>query len=220
MIQQEVYFIHVNGNQRGPYTSRQICHLINSGLAPKDALFWCEGMDQWQPVEILLDPAMPASPARRKWRQIIIATVATLIAAACLAGPTIRRGWKEERQVEQTPEAVYWRARGITRETVRGSALVNFAPFAPTMVTALHDGVAEVLLNGTIVNKLGEKSAHWKIRLRYDKKLKSWGPDEPAITEVSVDGSPLTSPEPSPDRSAPQPESDKIAPPENESTNT
>jgi hypothetical protein len=208
VIQQEVYFIHVNGNQRGPYTSRQICHLVNSGLAPKDALFWCEGMDQWQPVEILLDPATPTSPARRKWHQIVAATAATLLAAACLAGPTIRRGWKEERQVGHTPDAVYWRARGITRETVRGSALVNFEPFDPAMVLSLLEDSAEVLLPGTVVNRSGEKLTRWKVQLRFDKKLKAWGPGEPAVTEASLESAPQqpTNPErPAPPPNTPDP---------------
>jgi hypothetical protein len=206
VIQQEVYFIHVNGNQRGPYTSRQICHLVNSGLAPKDALFWCEGMDQWQPVEILLDPSTPASPTRRKWRQIIFASTATLLAAAGLAGPTISRGWKEERQVERTPLAVYWRARGITREAVRGSALVNFAPFDPSMVRSLLEDSAEVVLEGTRVDRSGEKPARWKVQLQYDKKLKSWGPNEAAVTEnpeSESQGTPEHSPANSPSNTPP-----------------
>lgn len=147
-------------------------------------------MDQWQPVEILLDPTAPASPARRKWRQIIAAITVTILVAAGLAGPTIRRGWKEERQVEHTPTAVYWRARGITREAIRGSALVNFAPFEPSMVRTLLEDSAEVLLEGTLVNRSGEKTARWKVRLRFDKKLKQWGPGEPAVTEDSPENPP------------------------------
>jgi hypothetical protein len=212
VIQQEVYFIHVNGNQRGPYTSRQICHLVNSGLAPKDAMFWCEGMDQWQPVEILLDPSTPTSPARRKWRQIIVATTATFLAAACLAGPTIRRGWKEERQVEHTPIAVYWRARGITRESVRGAALVNFAPFSPAMIQSLLEDSAEVLLEGTRVDRSGEKPTRWKVRLRYDKKLKSWGPTESAVTEESPENASTPPDENRSRKSPPNPSSNQSEP--------
>ncbi len=175
-------------------------------------MFWCEGMDQWQPVEILLDPSTPTSPARRKWRQIIVATTATFLAAACLAGPTIRRGWKEERQVEHTPIAVYWRARGITRESVRGAALVNFTPFSPAMIQSLLEDSAEVLLEGTRVDRSGEKPTRWKVRLRYDKKLKSWGPTESAVTEESPENASTPPDENRSRKSPPNPSSNQSEP--------
>ncbi len=214
MIQQEVYFIHVNGSQRGPYTSRQICHLVNSGLVPNDALFWCEGMDQWQPVDILLDPAAPSAPTRRKWRQIALVSALALLAVSWLVGPTLRRGWKEERQVERTPEAVYWRARGVAREALRGSGLVNFAQFTPETVRSLQADLAEVVLSGTLVNRSGEKPTRWLVHLKYDQKLKSWGPDESPVTEEPIEPqASATAENPHPTPSDPSP----VPPPEQSS---
>ena len=46
--------MHVQGEQRGPYTIPQIDHMLNSGLIARETLYWHEGMEQWQPVTDLV----------------------------------------------------------------------------------------------------------------------------------------------------------------------
>src|SRR6188768_48680 len=50
----EVFYLHINGEQRGPYTIQHIDHLLNSGLIQETAMFWREGLEQWQPVTNLV----------------------------------------------------------------------------------------------------------------------------------------------------------------------
>src|SRR6478752_4336503 len=50
----EVFYLHINGEQRGPYTIQHIDHLLNSGLISETATFWREGLEQWQPVTNLV----------------------------------------------------------------------------------------------------------------------------------------------------------------------
>ena len=54
MISPEVFYVHVQGEQRGPYTIPQIDHMLNSGLIERETLYWREGMEQWQPVTELV----------------------------------------------------------------------------------------------------------------------------------------------------------------------
>ena len=50
----EVFYLHINGEQRGPYTVQHIDHLLNSGLIAEETLFWREGLEQWQPTRSML----------------------------------------------------------------------------------------------------------------------------------------------------------------------
>ena len=54
MLSPEVFYLHIQGEQRGPYTIPQIDHLLNSGLIAEETLYWREGLDQWQPVTSLV----------------------------------------------------------------------------------------------------------------------------------------------------------------------
>jgi hypothetical protein len=59
-----------------------------------------------------------------------------------------------------------------------------------------------------LVNRSGEKLTRWKVQLRFDKKLKAWGPGEPAVTEASLESAPQqpTNPErPAPPPNTPDP---------------
>ena len=46
----EVFYLHIHGEQLGPYTVPQIDHLLNTGLIAEETLYWCEGLEQWAPV--------------------------------------------------------------------------------------------------------------------------------------------------------------------------
>lgn len=65
ILSAENYYLHIHGEQKGPYTIPQITHLYRTGLIAAETLFWAEGMDQWQPVTELWrlpDPTGKMSP--------------------------------------------------------------------------------------------------------------------------------------------------------------
>jgi hypothetical protein len=43
------YYLHANGEQKGPIPNAEVQQLIEKGLPP-DTLFWCEGMSQWRNI--------------------------------------------------------------------------------------------------------------------------------------------------------------------------
>ena len=60
-VSPECFYLLIDGEQRGPYTVKQIDHLLNSGLIREDATFWREGLEQWQPVTNLVQLRRPKS---------------------------------------------------------------------------------------------------------------------------------------------------------------
>lgn len=174
-MSQERYFLHVDGAQRGPYTVRQIGHMVNSGIVHAGAMFWCEGLEQWQPVTQLIEPKL-----HRKRRQIRLGTrtVASLgvgLGILWLALPTLRQGWMEQHQVERGAEAAYWRARGVLREHVGWFTGLRFKPFDPSKVTLDGEDAAAVELEAESSGAFkGQRFERWKVRLVYDKKLRMW----------------------------------------------
>ena len=62
MISPEIFYLHLEGEQRGPYTAPQIDHLLNSGLIAEETLYWREGLEQWQPVTSLVKLRRPGNP--------------------------------------------------------------------------------------------------------------------------------------------------------------
>lgn len=174
-MSQERYFLHVDGAQRGPYTVRQIGHMVNSGIVHSGAMFWCEGLEQWQPVTQLIEPKQA-----RKRRRIRVGA-GTLVAAAVFAGflwlalPTLRQGWREQHQVDRTPEAAYWRARGILREHVGWTNGLHFREFDPAKVLRFEGDDATVEIEAASSGFFGQqRTARWKVELRFDKRLQMW----------------------------------------------
>jgi len=49
----EEYFIHVQGEQKGPYTFPQLKRLYEKNLIPEETLYWRDGMEQLEPVSDL-----------------------------------------------------------------------------------------------------------------------------------------------------------------------
>jgi membrane associated rhomboid family serine protease len=45
--------IYMNQEQTGPYNRAQIGAMLRLGAIPPDALFWCDGMADWQPIRDL-----------------------------------------------------------------------------------------------------------------------------------------------------------------------
>jgi len=178
---QEMYFLYLDGVQRGPYTVHQIGHMVNSGIIHRDAMFWCEGLDQWQPVTQLITPKEELK--RRRLRFGMAASLALLgvVGLGWLILPALRQGWREEHQVEMTPNAAYWRARGVLRRHLGAINAVGFEEFNAGSVRLLKANLAEVELSirGDSSND-ESKGGRWRVEVSYDTRLKMWVPAEVA----------------------------------------
>lgn len=48
------YYLHLNGEQAGPYTETDLISFVASGQVDKSVLAWREGMVDWQPIEAVI----------------------------------------------------------------------------------------------------------------------------------------------------------------------
>jgi hypothetical protein len=80
MSSHEVFYLHIQGEQRGPYTIRHIDQLLNSGLIAEDTLFWREGLEQWQPVTNLVARRQP----QRRWKGVAVGAAIAVVLALLL----------------------------------------------------------------------------------------------------------------------------------------
>ncbi|HEX5176225.1 MAG TPA: DUF4339 domain-containing protein [Chthoniobacteraceae bacterium] len=172
---QEVFYLHINGEQRGPYTVRHIDHLLNSGLINEDALFWREGLEQWQPVTDLVTRRTP----RKRWkRNTIIFSIAAVLALILLRLflPITLDGWREINQRDFTERAAYWRARGFVRsQCVPRGAIVSFGPMPDAKVELRSDDTARVTLHGELtLTQSPTRTAAWRVDLHYDRSRAEW----------------------------------------------
>lgn len=179
MISQERYFLHLDGIQRGPYTVQQIGHMVNSGIVHSSAMFWCEGLEQWQPVTQLIVPKAEIKRRRIRWSAKTLGALAFLLALLWIALPTLREGWREQRQIEKNSQSAYWRARGVLRESVGWFSGVRFDAFDPSKVVLLEGDRAAVELTAQIAPFFGEsRVGRWRVDLKYDNRLRMWVPGE------------------------------------------
>jgi hypothetical protein len=173
-VNPEVFYLHIQGEQRGPYTVPQIDHLLNSGLIQEETLFWREGLDQWQPVTDLVALRKP----KRRWVLPAIAAGFLLVLALLtrLFGPTIREGWREANAHDFTSDSAYWRARDMIRHgSVPPGTLLEFAPESTAQIQLEQPGSARVFLRGTAVDAHGAaRDTGWEVELKYDEQLKEW----------------------------------------------
>lgn len=170
----EVFYLHINGTQRGPYTIRHIDHLLNSGLITEDTLFWREGLEQWAPVTQLVARRVP----KNRWKRPLKALIA-LIPLAVLAyvfGPITLDGWREIYQHDFTREAAYWRAREIVRaQCLPRGVLVEFEDEEDAAVELSGSDSGSVLLHGTVADRGSDaRAAAWKVQLHYDAARREW----------------------------------------------
>ncbi len=177
----EVFYLHLQGEQRGPYTVQHIDHLLHSRLIAEETLFWREGLEQWQPVTDLV-PRRRAQ--KRSWAKpaIVLGSAVVLAALAHVFGPTAMDGWREADQHDFTPRAAYWRARDAVRQQVKSDG--GLAAFAPSEQARMELGAAteagtgdsaRVLLPGEVTAGDGQtRPARWEVRLRYDREKKMW----------------------------------------------
>lgn len=170
----EVFYLHLCGEQRGPYTIPQIDHLLNSGLIAEETLFWREGLEQWQPVTDLV--AKRKVPNRWRRAAIALAVLAPLAIFAWLFGPTLVEGWNEATATSFTLEDAYWHARDIVRhQALPPGGLVRFEKFASAGVSLAQADAADVQLRGQL--SLPNTPAHpvvWQVHLQYDHTKGEW----------------------------------------------
>ncbi|NBV85223.1 MAG: DUF4339 domain-containing protein [Verrucomicrobia bacterium] len=177
-MSQERYFLYVDGVQKGPYTVGHIGHMVNSGIVHSSAMFWCEGLEQWQPVTQLIVPKHEEKRRRLNVSAWILAVVLGGLLLFWLAFPTLQEGWREQHQIEQSPLAAYWSARGMVRSHVGWFTGLRFREFNPECVTITADGHASVVLEAEVSRgSSAERLGRWEVGLRFDKRLQAWMPE-------------------------------------------
>ncbi len=172
----EEYLIHVQGEQKGPYTFPQLKRLYEKNLIPEETLYWQDGMEQWQPVSDLCGPSGRARSQRMKELRvtgIVLVAVVALVTAYC--APVLKDGWREMNDRSPTREGAYWKARGFVREQVKNQdGSVAFEPYRVATVT-LSGTNAAVTLPGTLFGKDGTGSKMtWRVEMEYDTEKKEW----------------------------------------------
>jgi len=55
-------YLHLNGEQKGPFPAEQVRTMLASGEITPDTLAWREGMGEWSRVATLLGPPPPPAP--------------------------------------------------------------------------------------------------------------------------------------------------------------
>jgi hypothetical protein len=179
MISPEIFYLHIDGEQRGPYTIPQIDHLLNSGLIAEETLYWREGLEQWQPVTTLVK----LRRRKRPWGRIILTACIILIVAfvAWFFGSVAILGWREANQHEYTARAAYWRARGIVRTAVLApGTVVDFRSFADSKVELQPPHGADVQIQGEVTDDQGQGRQHtWSVRMEYEPRMREWNGEQP-----------------------------------------
>jgi hypothetical protein len=174
MTTPEVYYLHIHGEQRGPYTQPQVDHLLNSGLIAEETLFWREGLEQWQPVTSLV--IRRVQPNRWTKPLIALGVIVALLIFAQFFGPITLIGWRETNQHDFTPRAAYWRARDAVRHgALDPGALVDFHDLAGAKVAMKAPAAAHVGLRGTVTGKDGTpRAAAWEVEMKFDPPSREW----------------------------------------------
>ena len=173
----EEYFIHVQGEQKGPYTFPQLKRLYDNNLIPEETLYWRDGMEQLQPVSDLCGGRRRERSRHLKQLRITgMVLVAGLALVTAYCAPILKDGWREMNDRDQTQQGAYWRARGFVREEVkRQGASVAFDPYGAAAVD-LSGTEASVILPGKLFandQSAGTKMS-WKVALQYDAARREW----------------------------------------------
>ncbi len=175
MQQAEVFHIYHLGEQRGPYSARQVNHLYRCGFIGDETLYWRDGMEQWLPITDIVERRIRRNRLM-KWA-VTLGVVAILGFLAVIFGPVTRDAWREMTSGEFSSESAWWRARGLVREKMLNGAHVTFDGLASAQVELSGKDAAMVILGGNVTDENG-KTAHssWKVRMQYDAERKSWNP--------------------------------------------
>ena len=174
MSSPEVFYLHIQGEQLGPYTIRQIDHLLNTGMIAEETLYWCEGLEQWAPVVSLV----PKRIHTRSWGKILasLVAVAAFGLACAFFGPVVVNGWREASQHEYTAKAAYWRAREVVRtRSLPAGAVVNFKRFSEDAVELRKPSTAAVALRGELIEASGAvQPMVWYVDMKFDEQRAEW----------------------------------------------
>jgi hypothetical protein len=177
-MSQERYFLYLDGVQRGPYTVAHIGHMVNSGIVHHSAMFWCEGLEQWQPVTQLIVHKDEKKRRRVNVSAWMLGFLGVLSLFLWMAGPTLREGWREQHQVERSALGAYWSARGVLRAHLGWFSALRFTDFNPAQVVFVDEGHASVILEADVSGDgAAQRRSRWQVDLRYDKRLQAWMPD-------------------------------------------
>jgi len=174
MISPEIFYLHIQGEQRGPYSIPQIDHLLNSGLIAEETLYWREGLEQWQPVTSLVALRRKGNP----WGRRLLAFSVLLLVGVVVYffGSIAVVGWRETDQHEFTERAAYWRARGIVRTSALApGALVQFRDLSDGQVALRPPDAATVTLQGEVSLAEGEhRAVAWRVPMTFDPGAREW----------------------------------------------
>ena len=174
-MQAEVFYIYHRGEQRGPYTMKQVNHLYRSNFIDDDTMYWREGMEQWQPVTEIVQRK------RRKRRLALWGVVFAILAAIGLFvwafGQVTVSAWREMTSGEYTEESAWWRARGLVREQLPAEEHVDFEPFGNAVVKLHGNHEATVILSGYLRSHSSAATRRaWQVRMQYDPLRADWAP--------------------------------------------
>ncbi len=174
MLSPEVFYLHIQGEQRGPYTIPQVDHLLNSGLIAEETLFWREGLDQWQPVTNLV----PRRKRTKSWvKPVIVFSIMLLLAVVAYPfASTILLGWREANQHAYSAEAAYWRARSVVRSNaLPPGSVVEFHTFSSSDVELQPPNNSTVRLRGEVTDAGGQtRRAEWSVPMQFDARVSEW----------------------------------------------
>jgi hypothetical protein len=181
MISPEVFYLHIQGEQRGPYTIPQIDHLLNSGLIAEETLYWREGLEQWQPVTSLVSLRRKVNPWGKRALYMGIAVV--VLGVLQFFGSIALVGWRETNQHEYTEHAAYWRARDVVRGGgLPDGSVVQFHGESKAKVTMAPPAAAAVVLEGDVTLQTGEtRRTTWSVPMTFDAKNTEWNGGPPQV---------------------------------------
>jgi hypothetical protein len=182
MRSSEHYYAHVQGEQKGPYTFTELKHLFDTGFLPDDALYWQDGMEDWQPVRDLCSVVsrrkklvrMTTSRSARPF-YIVLVVLVLMILGRLLIPPTLDV-WRETVQRTFTETAAYWKARDFVRAKLRERDLfVEFAPFGSAVVKLDRaTNEAQVTIPCVAAGATGAERMRWNVVMTFQPKVEEW----------------------------------------------
>lgn len=66
------YFLHINGQQSGPFTISQLSLMLRTGQAASDTLYWADSLTEWLPLSTLSDELHRPDASRAHVRQVAL----------------------------------------------------------------------------------------------------------------------------------------------------
>ena len=178
----EEFYIHLEGEQKGPYTFLQLRQLYDRGFIPEETLYWRDGLEQWQPVVDICGPSLRLRTEKvQRKKMVSMIVIGAMAGAAAFFAPLIHVGWKENNEHEFTAESAYWKARGLARDEVRRTHTnIHFDGFDPSFVQLNEKNAgASVSLPCTLFPEAGgSRRTKWQVAMRFEPRMSEWLPVE------------------------------------------